>query len=161
MKDLKVHPRLAMLSERFGGKAAAFVLSGFVAPSPDETVRLYPHPNSDTYIEIAQEAVLHFEQDQESYLTALFVDPAAIVSMGTIRKAPLMAMALRTDDRPDGGGGGGGSKTCVEKRIEKCKSDPDVHNKEFCDSDEFKSLAGSLCRIFGDPAEFVGGVIIV
>jgi hypothetical protein len=154
MKELKPHPRLSMLHERFGGQASAITLSGFVGPSSTGIVRLFPTPSVSDCIEVPETAILHFEQDDISGLTELFVDPSVIVTVVSTRKVPLVALALRQqDDRPDGGDNGGGSvKSCLEKRIEKCKSDPTVHDKTFCDSEKGKHVFQLLCDLFGEPS---------
>lgn len=149
MKKPKLHPRLVMLDERFGSHASALTLSGFVGPSAEGVVRIFSTPNGGECIEISESAIVHYEQPDASGPTELFIEPSAMVTVVSTRKVPIVALALR---RQDGGPGDAGpEKTCVEKRIEKCKSDPLVKDKSFCDSETAKSQFQLFCDLFGDP----------
>ena len=158
MARLSPHPRLVLLTERFSDETAAINLRGFIAPSAKGTVRLSPSPSSlSEYIEIPEKALLHSEQDEDG-ATELFIEPTALVSVVSVQKLPLQsALRLR-----DGGPDAGPEKSCLEKRIEKCKSDPTVGNKTFCDSAEGKRVFQLLCDLFGDPKfRFGGGGVFV
>lgn len=162
MKKLKPHPRLKKLDERFGSNASAIALSGFVGPSPEGVVRLFSTPSGGECVDVPQAAILDFEQADESSPTELFVDPSAIVTIVSTAKVPIVALALRVKD--GGPGDGGVGKSCLDKRIESCKKDPTVKNKDFCDSKEGKQLFKFLCDQFGDPKEpsgIGGGFVIV
>ncbi len=142
-----------MLNERFGGRANALTLSGFVGPSAEGVVRIFPTPNGGEYIDIPESAIVHYEQPDVSGPTELFMEPNVIVTVVSVRKVPILALALQQDGGPDGGG----EKTCVEKRIEKCKSDPTVADKSFCDSEKGKHVFQLLCDLFGDPKALGSG----
>jgi len=151
---------LSQLSARPTKNRPAVALGGFVAPSPAGTVRLCPSQSLGDCIDIPEESVLRFEQDADSGVTHLFVDFTAVVSVVATRSYPISALvAPRLDNDPDAGAG----KTCTEKRQEKCRSDPTVSNKDFCDSPEGERTFKLLCDLFGDPAfgGFGGDIVIV
>jgi hypothetical protein len=144
-------------------------LSGYIAPGTPGSIRLSPSPSSlSQYIDIPQPAILHAEQNEESGVATLFVDPTAVLefhsrrcaSWNAIRAESLSTMvATLQTQQPDGGGQK--PKSCVEKRIEKCKSDPTVSDKSFCDSEDGKRVFKIICDLFGDPkVPADGGVII-
>jgi len=147
-----------MLHEQYGSSASAITLRGFVGPSAEGSVRLFPTPNGGDCVEIPESAILHFEQTDVSGSTELFIEPPVIVTVVSTRKVPLVALALRQQD--GGPGDAGPEKTCLEKRIENCKSDPDVKDKAFCDSEEGKRVFRLLCDLFGDPKIASGSVIV-
>jgi len=126
------HPKLSQRSERFGSGASAIVVSGFIAPSSDETVRVCPALSGGEYLEIPEGAVLDFEQDMESGVTKLFIDPSAVVTVGFSQKRPVISLAMQQRLPPFPTG----QKTCVQAYIDSCKSDPTVSNKAYCDSPE-------------------------
>jgi hypothetical protein len=136
-----------LLHDRFPDQARSVNLSGFIAPSPDSTIRLSPSPSSlDEYIDIPESAVLHAEQD-ESGVAELFIDPAAELRIVSVRRHSLPALA-RLINQSDGEEP---AKSCVDKRIEKCKTDPMVGNKSFCESAQGRRTFQLLCDLFGDP----------
>jgi hypothetical protein len=154
----KPHARLEMLQERFGSGASAISLGGFIGPSAKGLVRLFPTPTSSDYIELPEAALLHFEQDDVTGSVELFVDPLVIITVVSVRKVPLMGVALR---QQNGGPDAGTGKTCLEKKIEACKSDPLVHNKAFCDSEAGKHVFQLLCDLFDSPKFGELGSVIV
>lgn len=154
MQKPKPHPKPTLLHERFGTRASAIVLRGYAGPSPEGTVRLFESPNGGDAVEIPQNAIQHCEQEDETEPAELYVDPWTVVTAVSVRKVPLTALAMKQKDAgPDGAGTG---KSCLEKRIEKCKNDPDVKDKSVCESDELKRVFRLLCSLFGDP----GGSIV-
>lgn len=128
-------------------KSNALTLSGFVGPSAEGLVRLFSTPNGQECLEIPETAILHYDQDDASGPTKLSIDPSVTVTVITTRKVPLMALARRL--KADGGGTG---TSCIDKRIERCKSDPDVHNKAYCDSEEARRLFDFFCGVLGNPS---------
>ncbi|MDQ3225758.1 MAG: hypothetical protein M3Q50_03890, partial [Chloroflexota bacterium] len=81
--------------------------------------------------------------------TEVFVDLSAIVTVVATRSYPITALVTaRLDDAPDAGSG----TSCVEKRQKKCREDPTVSDKSFCDSEKGKAVFKILCDLFGDPA---------
>ena len=146
MEGLKPHPRLVTLHERFGDRTSAITLRGFVGPSAEGVVRLYPTPNVGEYMEIPETAIVHFEQSDVSDTTQLFVEPSAIVTLVSVRAVPLIASALRPVGTQQPGG-----TTCLEKRIDSCKRDPTIQNKAYCDSDEAKRMFRFFCDVIGNP----------
>ncbi len=160
MKAPKIHPQLAKLHDQLGRHPGAVALSGYVGPSSDGYVRVYPSADLSTFVEIPEAAVLHHEQEDEEAETELYIDPLAVVTVTSTQSVPLIVLALRqADDTPDGGDG---EKSCLETRIEKCKRDP-MRNPEFCDSERGKRLLQLLCDLLGDPPQTSqgGGSLIV
>ena len=149
MAGLTPHPRLALLHERFPSEASAIKLSGYVAPSESGSIKLSPSPSSlQEYVEIAQDDVLYSEQHSELGVAELFIDPAAVVSVVSVRRFPLAAAPRRPDEAP---GDATRPKSCVNQRIDQCKRDPMVGDARFCDSDEARHLFDILCGVFGPP----------
>lgn len=158
MEKLTVHPRLAMRQERFGSNGSAFSLTGYIGPAPAGLVRLFSTPNTGEYIELPESAVVHAEQDSATLQVELLVNPMTILTAVSVAKMPLAALARQ---QQGGGPDAGTPKTCLEKRVEKCKNDPTVSNKAFCDSESGKHVFQLLCDLFGDPKTPAGGAVIL
>ncbi len=154
MPKITPHPKLVSLGQKPPNDAIPF--SGFVAPSRDGVVRLCEDLTGSRYIDFREKDVIDSAQDEGTGQTELLINPFSIVTVVSAVKAPLLSTLARS--RPDGESPDGGTgKTCVEKRIEKCKNDPE-RNPTFCDSEEARNLFNLLCSVFGAPTDI--GVII-
>ena len=146
MKNLKTHPRIKNLQEKFKNENSVVILNGYIGKSDKGYTRLYIDSNANEYFNIPDKAVVHFEQNNENHSTELFVDPSTILTIVSERKIPALALMMAP-----GFGSGGAVSSCVQKRIDNCKTDPLQANKTFCTSKEGKDLFKLLCDLLGDP----------
>ena len=115
MTTPKVHPTLAKLEEIVRSYEFPFALTGYIGPAPDGVVRLFPQVNLREYVEIAESAILHFDQPSETERATLYVDPSARVHIVTPEETT--TIALMDDAGPPGDAG---TRDCYKLPLEEC-----------------------------------------
>ena len=146
MPQPKVHPRLQRLADAAGDTAASAVtLEGYVGPAPSGRVRLYASLRLGSCVEISEQAIVHFEEDEVSGRTTLFVDPSANLTVMTVSTATAAQLRDRFLDadaldiesvaetalalkKPRGGTPGGETtEECIAKARRRCIDDLVIH----------------------------------
>lgn len=156
MPQPKVHPTLQKLYEAVGERGSAVTLEGYVGPAPSGRVRLYGSLQLGSCVEIPDQAILHYEENESSGRTTLYVDSSADLTVMTV--SSITAAQLR--EKPSGGTTGGGSVAdCIKELRQKCIDDriidgvPPARAERVCD--EIGWLFDILCR-----SRPIGGVVI-
>jgi hypothetical protein len=153
-KKPEPHPRLQFLHDlrdHLGSQTSAVAIAGFIGPSEDGVVHLFPTPGSGEYIEIPETAILYYKQPDVSGPIELFLNSSVIVKGVSTPKAPIAPVGSVEKPKDDEGDWGG--KECVEERIRRCKRDPDVEDKSVCDTPEMRRTFNIICAMFGDPRD--------
>lgn len=182
MAQPRVHSTLQKLYEAVGEHGVTVALEGYVGPAPSGKVRLYGSMRLGPCVEIPEDAIVHFEEDEASGRTTIYVHteaPLTVMTVATTSAAQLrdlsnsgktpaggsMATLAALLEKPQGGTPGGGTTSdCVEEKRQKCIADriisgtPPDRAERVCDS--LTWLFEILCDVgpLGTPGG--GGIII-
>lgn len=182
MPQPRVHSTLQKLYEAAGEHGATVALEGYVGPAPSGKVRLYGSMRLGSCVELPEDAIVHFEEDEASGRTTIYVHteaPLTVMTVATISAAQLRDLSISGGTpasssvaaltallrRPrDGMPGGGTTSDCVDEKRQKCIDDriisgtPPDRAERVCDS--LAWLFEILCDVgpLGTPGG--GGIII-
>lgn len=120
MKDLKIHPTLREIQKEPDRHENLTAITGFVGTAPEGVVRIHPRLSVANYVEIADEDIVHFDQNARSFLTTLYVESTAPIQVATFQGDTRTVARMRADEEEPDGGDSTGVEECVKNGIERC-----------------------------------------